>query len=408
MGDLMESFLNPQARERLIEELAPHKGIVMIMTHGGGHWDYHAFIPQNFYPLLHCSPMQKQFYYYWWRAVSLAYMLRPNQATLDALTALNHLPFPPEQFEDCVAMFVRHGDKGIEMKLLEFPAYAEVSQHLWNHGMIPGSYHYLKQHKKLQGFDPDRSILTHGSEEAGLEDTNNNNNNNEMKEKEGMRRTKRSLLRTGQEGRSIENTEKEMKMVDNNLQIPSLGGKSLQDEIHIRRGRKLPFEIIEPQTTVAVEQSLDSPASSSSANDRPYYEYFYPNIPLNGTLFITTEDPKVLAEAEAFGRTHHWKILYTNLFDRSQQTAYRTWDEQHKKGAAAIHDPNEYLSMLLNLQVSTHCEAWVCTLASNSCRVMDEFRATVGGKANRFYADISHETCDHIPCIVGEHKSFGE
>ena len=62
--------------------------------------------------------------------------------------------------------------------------------------------------------------------------------------------------------------------------------------------------------------------------------------------------------------------------------------------------------MLLNLQYSLKCETWVCTLASNSCRVMDELRATVGGKANRIYADISIETCDDPPCYGNNIKNL--
>lgn len=101
-------------------------------------------------------------------------------------------------------------------------------------------------------------------------------------------------------------------------------------------------------------------------------------MPFNGTLFITTEDPAVLVEADKFGANNNWQIKYTNLFNRADQTAYKTWDEQHKKGSKAVHDDLEYMSMLLNLYYSLQCEGWVCTLASNSCRIMDELRTTIG------------------------------
>lgn len=64
-----------------------------------------------------------------------------------------------------------------------------------------------------------------------------------------------------------------------------------------------------------------------------------------------------------------------------------------------MHDKLEYISMLLNLYYSLRSEAYVCTLASNSCRIIDEMRATLGGKANRFYADLSIETCARPPCL---------
>lgn len=78
-------------------------------------------------------------------------------------------------------------------------------------------------------------------------------------------------------------------------------------------------------------------------------------------------------------------------------------------GTVAVHDDLEYMSMLLNLYYSTRSEAWVCTMASNSCRLMDELRATLGGKANRNYADLSIETCPEPPCLaMNEIKNFGE
>lgn len=70
----------------------------------------------------------------------------------------------------------------------------------------------------------------------------------------------------------------------------------------------------------------------------------------------------------------------------------------------AVHDKLEYISMLLNLYYSLRSEAYVCTLASNSCRIIDEMRATIGGKANRFYADLSIETCPHPPCMDADDK----
>jgi hypothetical protein len=123
----------------------------------------------------------------------------------------------------------------------------------------------------------------------------------------------------------------------------------------------------------------------------------------NGTLFITTEDPLVLEEAEAWGATNHWNIAYTELFDRAAMGAKISY-EQKKAGAHLVHNDLEYISMLLNLQYALKSEAWICTLASTSCRVMDELRCTVGAKCNRFYADLSAETCTRPPCI--DHNEF--
>ena len=75
-----------------------------------------------------------------------------------------------------------------------------------------------------------------------------------------------------------------------------------------------------------------------------------------------------------------------------------------------MHDNLEYLSMLLNLEYALKCESWVCTLASNFCRIIDELRCTVGAKCNRHFADLSGETCSSPPCVNGHGHihSFGE
>ena len=79
-------------------------------------------------------------------------------------------------------------------------------------------------------------------------------------------------------------------------------------------------------------------------------------------------------------------------------------------GSVVVHDPLEYISMLVNLYYSLRSEGYVCTLKSNSCRIIDEMRATVGGKANRFYADISIESCPAPPCLDSDDEilTFGE
>jgi len=38
----------------------------------------HGFIPNSLLPTLQCSPMNSSFYYYWWRAISTSYIIRPN------------------------------------------------------------------------------------------------------------------------------------------------------------------------------------------------------------------------------------------------------------------------------------------------------------------------------------------
>ena len=187
-------------------------------------------------------------------------IVRPNAR---ALRLLNIHHTHQLDYRQCIAMFVRHGDKGMDMKLLDFDEYRKAAVLMWELGMLPASAKYVP---------------------------------------------------------------------------------SIQRDV---------YNITKADRVVS-------------------------RMPFNGTLFITTEDPAVLVDAEKFGAANNWLIKYTNLFNRAEQTAYKTWEEQHRKGTKAVHDDLEYISMLLNLYYALQCEGWVCTLASNSCRVMDELRTTIG------------------------------
>lgn len=257
----------PDTFNLLIEAVANGKELTML-----------KFVPSQFKSMLQSSsPLRSDAYYYWWRAISATYLLRPNQATLTELERLASKEPAANavvgEGRSCVAMFVRHGDKGSEMKLLDFSVYRDTAVKMWTEGLVPGSKH-LK-------------------------------------------------------------------------------------------------------------------ASADSGG-------------VNASMFITTEDPGVLEAAAQWSSSSKWRVAFTTLFDRSQQVAVKSYEELVKvKNANKLHHDLEYLSMLLNLQYALRCEAWVCTLASNSCRIIDELRCTIGAKCNRHYADLSEETCSSPPCFAG-------
>jgi hypothetical protein len=58
----------------------------------------------------------------------------------------------------------------------------------------------------------------------------------------------------------------------------------------------------------------------------------------------------------------------------------------------------EYLSMLLNLEYSLKCDAFIGTLASNWCRLVDEMRATVGA-----YVHVCIYVCTFICRYMNVH-----
>lgn len=78
------------------------------------------------------------------------------------------------------------------------------------------------------------------------------------------------------------------------------------------------------------------------------------------------------------------------------------WPRDLEKKLPANHE-YEYFSYILHLSEILSCDAVICTIPSNFCRIIDELRTTVGGSANGFNADVSTETCQRVPCI----RNFG-
>ena len=238
---------------------------------------YSKFIPTAFSHILESSRIPVAFQYYWWRAVSAAYYIRPNRATLDYLSKLRTLPITNDDI--CVGMHVRHGDKDSEMTLIPFKEYAAVAETMRTTGLIANA---------------------------------------------------------------------------------------------ATSGRKI-------------------------------------------AIFLVTEDPTVLREADAWANASStWRVVYTNLFNRENvvaklNTVDRIPNAVSLRSGGNLLRPHdlEYISMLLNLEYALKCDAWVCTLASNSCRLIDELRATVGGKANKPFADLSQESCSKPPCIGAGIYNFG-
>jgi hypothetical protein len=108
-------------------------------------------------------------------------------------------------------------------------------------------------------------------------------------------------------------------------------------------------------------------------------------------MFIGSEDAGVIEHAIKWGKQNNWKILYSNLFDRAAVMTglNATAQAEARRTGKGVHHPLEYAAMMLNLDAHIRCSAFVCTHASNYCRVIDEMRATVAAKAHRPYADFS-------------------
>eukprot|EP01036_Dinobryon_divergens_P030804 gene30804-40103_t len=83
-----------------------------------------AFLEKN-------SNLDKRNYYNWWRAISIAYFFRPTE---DILAMINRYSNPILRAKNgrCVSTYVRHGDKYLEMKLVDFEEYANATIDLFN------------------------------------------------------------------------------------------------------------------------------------------------------------------------------------------------------------------------------------------------------------------------------------
>ena len=338
---------------------------VIVIEHTDEELMVNRFIPTSVYPIVMCSPMKQNFEYYWWLAVTSTYVMRPNNDTIYAFHYYNNhtynsspdhnnntvsnqteaerdkmvlarphldhiltrlaVPTNPGQYirssspdlnagftsrDRCVGMYVRHGDKGGEMKLLPVNKYLEVASFLYRHNLSIGNDESVEERERL------KKLL------AGNDSST----------------------------------------------------RALNDTHHI-------------QTT--------------NFNH----------------IFIGTENPDVIREAMEWGKKNSINVFYTDLFDRSLVSARLDQKEMSKvrfqcnggytmvvraggRSQCVRQHPLEYLSMIINLFYMIKCDAWVCTLQSNWCRLVDELRATVGGKANRYFADLSEGTCASPPCLV--------
>lgn len=82
----------------------------------------------------------------WWRAQAVTYMIRLNSETADAIRAMrmdhsiqnvsvagvlqadSHIPYP--LLPGTISMHVRHGDKHVEMQLINFTSYVQAAEKL--------------------------------------------------------------------------------------------------------------------------------------------------------------------------------------------------------------------------------------------------------------------------------------
>lgn len=99
---------------------------------------------------------------------------------------------------------------------------------------------------------------------------------------------------------------------------------------------------------------------------------------LKRAIFLSTEDPESI---EHFQGLQSWDVSFTHVPrkpDRTKSTILY---------AKEYGPANEVFDSLVNLDLALDCDAWIGTLTSNWCRLIDELRATVRCKAHMVYWD---------------------
>ena len=111
------------------------------------------FIPESLRSWLECSQFHHKKYRYWWRAASAAFFLRPNEHTLKKFEELRNsfggrkskrnemllLSKIGSGSHPCVSVYIRKGDKHVEMELREPKVYFKAAEDMWNRFNIGSS-----------------------------------------------------------------------------------------------------------------------------------------------------------------------------------------------------------------------------------------------------------------------------
>lgn len=115
-------------------------------------------------------------------------------------------------------------------------------------------------------------------------------------------------------------------------------------------------------------------------------------------MFVESEDPDVMESAKKWCEDNNWKMLYADIYDkRTESSGWMNKSEMRaaQKANTFIRNPDEYFLILLTIDYHLRCSGFVCTKASNACRIIDELRQTVAGKNNSPYFDMK-------PCKGGK------
>ena len=121
-------------------------------------------------------------------------------------------------------------------------------------------------------------------------------------------------------------------------------------------------------------QEIPNEAYEKEAN---YLRARFPDL-LSSSIYLSTEDPGTV---DFFTEARSWSVGFM-LVERKPDKSKSTTEYAQQFGPT-----EEMLNSLLSLQLALEADAWVGTLSSNWCRLIDELRSTVYCKADRPFSD---------------------
>ena len=328
--------------------------------------DNRKFIPADFQDLLACVKMSSQGYaHWWWRAVTASFFLRPNEATL-ALLQLHEDPAVKAADGMCVSAYVRHGDKGLEMSLIPFTAYADAAYCMWQQPPIP----------PLQAL--------HNSSSSNSSTKNHTVNTSVTDCSEFWAN---AALNTG----AVYNTPQQRQLTTKPTLFPKTVRKVPGSAAHIADRHKIIAGAAGRNS--GSQSGLNWPPPKPVPITAPLLQSFNSSIHPK-LVYLGSEDPLVFTEARVWAERHNITLRYSNISQILLSDKQGIMKHRDMENIMPTNRQMEYFSYLLHLN-----DLLKCTLASNYCRLVDELRATVGGKANAYFADLTLESCATPPCV---------
>jgi hypothetical protein len=135
----MDFFTSNTSSQSYTSSLAAYASITIDLDYRMFSYpELYKVIPSELNSHLDCSPILPNARYLWWRSLSSTFMLRPNNNTLNVMAENRKVPLRSQDY--CIAVYVRHGDKGGEMKLVDTHEYIRTIEDLLRNGFLPKKY----------------------------------------------------------------------------------------------------------------------------------------------------------------------------------------------------------------------------------------------------------------------------